>query len=276
MRQTLRISTMIAIGLALSACTPPKAPPSSQAGEGSESAQAAGAALPLPDIGAPLADAAASPFQGEFEAAGEEPFWTMDVLQEWVSFARLNLPGVGGLPGKRRFGAKGMALDAGPLSLVISNGPCTATSGDVHEFNAVVRHDGVLYQGCARHLVGERVSAGWSGNLLELMPAITTCMGRVKEAPARVTIAYENADGEKDSEREISVRLLQEDGGRYECITRKAGSEIRYFEVIGDQDVLNGERDPLFTPAPNVPPKGPCLSTEPAPNGLGSFTRRTC
>ncbi len=269
MRHTLLISTVIALGLALNACKPAQAP---APGDDSRSSAAASdvPAPPLPDIGAPLADAAASPFQGKFEAAGEEPYWTMDVLQDWVSFTRLNLPAIGALPGKRRIGANGMALDAGPLSVVLSPGPCTTSSGDVHEFNAVVRHDGVLYEGCARPLVGERVSAGWSTNLAELMPAIATCMTRVKEPPARVTIAYQDADGE------ISVRLLQDDGGRYECITRKAGSEIRYFDVIGDSDILNGEREPMFTPAPGAAPQGPCFATEPAPDALGSLTRRIC
>lgn len=269
MRQTIRFHLIAAAAIVLSACQP-AAPPASQEGSDAE----AGAGIegpPLPSIGAPLKDAAASPFQGDFEAVGEEPHWTMDLLADWVSFTRLNLPGIGALPSNRRYGANGLALEAGPLAVVLTAGPCTATSGDVHEFSAAVRHDGVLYQGCARRLVaGERASAGWSTNLPELMPAISTCLARVKAAPAQVTIAYQNAEGE------ISVRLLEADGGRNECITRNAGRDIRYFEAIADLDILTGEREPLFTPAPDLPPQGPCFATEPAPDSLGALSRRVC
>jgi uncharacterized membrane protein len=269
MRKTIFFGVVITILLALCACKPAAAPASGK-GDAISEAQNPSAGPALPEIGQALADTASSPFQGEFEAVGEEPYWTLDVLKDWVSFARLNLPGVGALPSTRRYGALGMTLDAGPLSVALTAGPCKTSAGDAHEFNAAVRHDGVLYQGCARRLTGERVSAGWASNLPELMPAITSCLGRVKAGPAQITIAYQDTEGE------ISVRLLESDGGRYECITRKAGAEIRYFDVIGDQDTLDGERDPLFTPAPGLPRTGPCFVTEPAPDGLGSLTRRVC
>ena len=268
MRKARAHSVVVPVLLALCACKPASVPAGKEEAIAAADGPSAGPALP--DIGAPLADAAASPFQGEFEAVGEEPYWTLDVLKDWVSFARLNLPGVGALPGTRRYGAQGMTLDAGPLSLALTPGPCMTSAGNAHEFNAAVRHDGVLYQGCARRLTGERVSAGWASNLQELMPAITLCLGRVKAGPAQITIAYQ------DSEGEISVRLLESDGGRYECITRQDASAIRYFDVIGDQDTLDGERDPLFTPAPGLPKTGPCFATEPAPDGLGTLTRRVC
>lgn len=270
MRQAILFPLSLVLGIALCACKPAAAPDANPTTQGApDSAGVAGP--PLPSIGAALQDPAASPYQGDFEAQGEEPYWTLDLLADWVSFTRLNLPGIGALPGTRRFGAEGLALEAGPLSVVLTAGPCTGASGDVHEFSAAVRHDGVLYQGCARRLAGgDRISAGWSTNLPELMPAISLCLGRVKSAPAQVTIAYQDTEGE------ISVRLLDADGGRYECITKKSGKEIRYFEVIGDLDVLNGEREPLFTPAADQPPQGPCFATEPAPDGLGALTRRIC
>jgi len=230
----------------------------------------AGAATAAADVGGPAAPETQAFFEGEFEAVGVEPFWTLDLLRDWVSFSRLNLPSVGSLPGPREVGAKGMRLEAGPLLVTLMREPCVHTSGETYELRAVVRYDGVSYQGCARPLIGEEAAQSWAGNLPELLPAIDTCLARARRPSTDVTFAYPNEAGE------VSVRLLDRDGGRFECIASKDGAKVRYFEAIGDRDVLSGEREPLFTRAPGAPPTGPCLKSDPAPDDTGYLTRRVC
>lgn len=236
---------------------------------GSAQAPRAEEGASLADIGGPATRDTEALFAGEFEAVGVEPFWTLDVLQDWVSFSRLNLQTLGALPGTRVVGAKGMRLEAGPLLVTLISEPCVHVSGETYQFTAAVRHDGIVYTGCARPLQsGEGVS--WVVDLAALLPAIDTCLGRARSQASDVTFAYLTEEGE------VSVRLLTSEGGRFECIAAKDGSKVRYFEAIGDRDVLPGEREPIFTRSPGEPPTGPCLKSEPAPDGVGSFSRRIC
>jgi len=229
-----------------------------------------GAEAVSPDIGA-LA-AAGSPerarFEGEFIATGAEPGWRLDLLQDYVSFTRPGLPAVGGLPNPPEIGARGMRVKAGALLVTVVEEPCTYGDSPAFAYSAEVRYQGVAYKGCAQRASGETQSGSWAGMVEDLAPAIDLCLGRARSKPARVTIAYEAQEGLSN------VRLLDADGGRFECVVERGA--ITYFETIGDRDILGGERDPLFTRAPDLPPEGPCLASEPAPQELGWLTRRIC
>ncbi|MBY0447602.1 MAG: hypothetical protein K2P95_02840, partial [Hyphomonadaceae bacterium] len=212
----------------------------------------------------------AAQFAGEFEAVGVEPFWTLDILNDWVSFSRLNLPAVGALPGERKLGARGMRLEAGPMLVALVEKPCVHSSGVAYRYTATVRYDRVTYEGCARERAVDEAVNAWANGLVDLLAPIDACLGRSRRPASQVTHAYPL------NPQEVSVRLLDSDGGRYECIVARSGGGVRYFEPIGDSDVLSGERDPLFTRAPEEPPAAPCLKSEEAPGGIGWLTRRVC
>lgn len=237
-------------------------------GAGQAKPELAEAVVQLPDIGASVAPAAGGRFDGEIEAVGVEPFWTLTLLPDWVSFSRGNLQTIQALPEQREYGAHGMRLKAGQLLIALTDTPCRHPSGETYDLTAAVRFENVLYEGCARPLPADRVAASWVSFLPDLLPAIDACLARANARPAQVTIAYLN-DGVS------AVRLIEADGGRYECGVTATGA-VSYYFTLGDRDQLSGEGEPLFTRAPQTAPEGECLVSEPAPGDVGWFTRRVC
>lgn len=223
-----------------------------------------------PDIGAAAGAGSAqrTRFEREFTATGAEPGWRLDLLRDYVSFTRPGLPAVGGLPEPASYGERGLQVKAGPLLVTLLDQPCTYGDSESFDYAAEVRYQGVTYKGCARPAGESQPIASWTGMLPELIEPIDACLARARAKPARVTIAYAAEPGA------ANVRLLDADGGRFECVVE--GRTITYFEAIGDSDVLGGERDPLFTRAPDEPPAGECLASDPAPLELGWLTRRIC
>jgi uncharacterized membrane protein len=217
-------------------------------------------------------------YDGEFEAVGSEPFWRLDLLNEWASFTRPGLQDVGGLPTRRDYRAQGARIVAGPLVITLRAGACQHESGETFPYKAEVDFEGVSYDGCARRGDNDAQSGNWADNLADLIPAIDACLARAENKPARVTIAYAEEEGKL-----ISVRLLDAEGGRYECKTAPAGGTVQYWDTLADRNVLQGERDPMFTRAPGAAAKGGkdgCQKSDPAkaPDGqeLGWLTRSTC
>ncbi len=253
-----------------------------EASGGSEDASPSGQAAGPPPVDVKAAIEALGPpaskdvqalYEGEFEAVGSEPFWRLDILSDWVAFVRPGLPEAGSLPVRREARANGALIVAGPLIVTLKIGECTHASGETFPYLAKVDFDGVGYEGCARRGVGaSSTTPEWTSVLSELLPAIDACLARVERTPGRITIAYLLDNGD------ASVRLVDNDGGRYECGAEASGV-VSYWGAIGDRDVLQGEREPLFTRAPDPAPKGECLTSEaaPGPDGpLGWTTRRTC
>jgi uncharacterized membrane protein len=203
----------------------------------------------IADLGPPATEAVRALYEGEFEATGAEPFWQLSITKDWVSFQRPGLREVGGTPARRDFRANGARIAAGPLVVTLRNTQCQHEA-ETYPFTAEVDFEGVPYDGCARP-GGAAASASWTGELAQLIVPIDACVRRVENKPARVTIAY--IDGEQ-----ATVRLLDGQGGRYECTIAAQGGEVQYFGALGDRDVLQGENDPIFTRAPAPAPTKPC------------------
>jgi len=227
-------------------------------------------------LGAPAGADVQAFYAGEFEAFGAEPDWRIDLLDNWVNFSRTGLDDVGGLPGPRDVRSGGALIEAGPLSIILKAGACEAGPGQQLPYVVSVYYDGVTYQGCGRRAAAGAAGAvpAWSALLPDLLPAIDACASRVQAKPARVTIAYVIDGGQ------VSVRFLDADGGRYECGAPSGGGTVTFFEPLGDRDVLQGEQAPLFTRAPEGPPKGACWQNEPAKGRdgkvVGTLSRKTC
>lgn len=276
--QAAAAAVMLSAALLVSAC---QRPPQPSAAAGPQPTEEASAASPFalesidPDsLGAPAQGEARAFFEGEFEAVGVEPNWTLDLLEDYAVFERPGLESVPGIPQPRDIRANGAIVEVGAFSVVLRAGACQHTSGETFPYVATVVFDGVGYRGCARRAEGGGATPAWSALIPELLPAIDLCLARLQAPPGRVTIAY------VFDQSRTHVRMLDADGGRYECRVAVDAAEIVDFEPISDRDVLQGEREPMFTRAPLAPPEGRCLESAPVlgPDGvaLGSVTSRIC
>lgn len=268
--------------LLLSACGQGGAPGSNSApGEAppaitEEEIQAKAKAM-LASLGAPATPEAQAQYAGEFELAGaSEPDWSATLLPDYVLFSRPGLDEVNAIPSPRNVRAQGVYIEAPPLTIVVRAGQCTyGEGGESFPFSATVLFEGVSYEGCARQTANaSHASSSWADALSQYLPAIDACLARVQAKPGRVTIAYPGEDGQ------TSVRLLESDGGRSECVVGADGTSVVSVEGLADRNTVRGERDPLFTRAPTAPPSGKCYASEPVngSNGavIGHLSRRTC
>ncbi|MGE3302948.1 MAG: hypothetical protein AB7M12_07515 [Hyphomonadaceae bacterium] len=270
MRFSMRQACAAGLLVVLAACG---AEPGGTAGSGGGASGAGGAGPPPIDekkeiaaLGAPASPETRALYEGDFEAVGQEPDWRLGLFREWVSFSRPGLQEVGGVPGRKDVGEKGARIVAGPVIVTLSAGECVYDDEQPAEkfpYKAQVSFDGVEYDGCARRASSaSAASERWIARIAELLPAIDACLARVDNKPAGVTIAYVNGE-------QTSVRLLDAEGGRYECSAPNGGGAVDYWGSLADRDVLQGERDPLFVRAPAPAPKGPCVHNEAAKNAAG-------
>ncbi len=264
----------LAAAAALASCGPDGG---SLGGQGAEGPKPLDTDKEIAALGPAASAEVQSLYEGEFEAVGAEPFWRLDLLNEWASFTRPGLQDVGGLPSRRDYRAQGARIVAGPLVITLRAGACQHESGETFPYKAEIDFEGVSYDGCARRGDGADGRANWASRLEEMIPAIDACLARAENKPARVSIAYPQDNGL------TSVRLIDAEGGRYECNVAAAGGQVQYFGTLADRNVLQGERDPLFTRAPTAAPKpakAGCDQTEPAKGAdgrdLGLLTRSTC
>ncbi len=120
-------------------------------------------------------------------------------------------------------------------------------------------------------------NANWAAKLDDLIPAIDACLARAENKPARVTIAYAEDD------KLISVRLLDAEGGRYECKTRPTGGAVRVLGYAGRPERSAGRaRSHVYARACSCrkASKEGCQKSDPAKaadgHDLGWLTRSTC
>jgi len=261
--------------VALAGCGPKAAPGASV----DKTAPPVGAPAPqiqAEDLGAPATPEIKAKYDGEFEAVGAEPFWRLDLLNDYAAFTRPGLSDVGGLPAQRDYRANGARVIAGPLTIVLKAESCVHESGETFPYKAIVQFEGVAYEGCARRGSNQAAADNdWTSVIGQLLPAIDACLAKADKKPARVTIAYGLDEGQ------AAVRLLDAEGGRYECNAPAVGGAVTDWEAIADQSVMQGERDPLFTRAPTAAPaKSGCYTNTAAklPSGatIGWYTRKTC
>ena len=108
----------------------------------------------------------------------------------------------------------------------------------------------------------------WSVDLPELMPGIAACLARPGAAgakPVGVTKAW------PIGEALVGVRLLEPGDRRLDCVAASAGDRVFLTEPVRPDSRLQGERDPLFTPAPLTPPRSPCLERAAVTEGWLSY-----
>jgi uncharacterized membrane protein len=243
------------------------------------------------DLGAAGDATVQAQFAGAFEAVGVEPYWTLAVLPDLISFQRSGLEEIQALSPQRDVRQQGLYVEGGPLAVAVKTTPCTlAEGGEAYPLTATVLFEGVAYSGCAKPGTGESGGRGWALGLAEFQPAIDACLPRAESKPARVSIAYrafngggdggDGGDGGQTQIDQIAVRMVDSDGGRSECTVDARTNQVAAIEPISDSDTLPGERNPLFTRAPTSAPAGKCWTTEEVKgsNGavVGYLSRSTC
>jgi uncharacterized membrane protein len=236
------------------------------------------AAETLAALGGPATAQQRALYEGEFQASGgidalgnAEGAWELRLLDDYAQFSRPGLGEDGGITGERDYRERGVGVLAGPLTITISQQPCTA-SGVELAYTAHVLFEGVAYQGCARRGINEGERPTWASVLPELIPAIDACLTRATSRPARVTFASALDEGE------VSVRVRQANGARHECIV--AGGAVAVWEPLSDVDRRAGEGDPEFQRGGSQPAGRSCRSVESAIDRdgeqLGWIIRTTC
>lgn len=266
---------------ALSACS--QQSPQRDEGERGAGPPPIDAAKELAALGPPAGLDVQAMYQGPFEAVGsDEPYWQLDLLDEWASFKRPGLTEVGGLPSQKDYRAQGARIVAGPLVITLRAGECVhnpnesdPSKAEKYPYKAQVEFDGVSYDGCARRGgAKDNASDTWTASLSELLPAIDACLAKIEDTPAEVTIAYTLDNGQ------TSVRLRDSEGGRYECSATLDGAQIDYWGALADRDVMQGEGDPVFLRGAAKPAKSNCTTVEPAKSAdgktIGWLQRTSC
>jgi uncharacterized membrane protein len=159
-----------------------------------------------------------------FYAAGDEPFWRLDLIDGWFVFKRSGLPEIEApiTPPASRNGAD--VFDAPPLSISIRPGACEVEAGELGVATALVTLDGVEFSGCA--FSGQSASgSAEAAAVIEALPAIDACLAKLGE-PALVTSIYPREGGR------TALGLRVGNGSLFECAAEAGGNEIAFLDPI--------------------------------------------
>ncbi len=168
-----------------------------------------------------------------FYAAGDEPFWRMDIVDGWFVFKRSGLPEIEEPMVQPKKVAGADVFEAGSLLVSIKVQACETDQGGHGDITAKVTFDGVDFDGCA-FAGGGQPSASSTGTaaasdeaeaIVGGLTSIDACLAKLSE-PAMVTAVYPR-EGDR-----TAVGLRAKDGSFYECATEAGGGEVAYLDPI--------------------------------------------
>jgi uncharacterized membrane protein len=182
------------------------------------------------DSGRPAQTAAANNFDTSgwllappFYAAGDEPFWRLDIADGWFVFKRSGLPEIEApmVAPKRAGGAD--VFDTPPLLLTIKREACETDAGGRGDFSAVISFDENDYGGCA--FSGAAGGSKEAGAVADALTAVDACLAKLGE-PALVTGIYAREGGR------TGLGLRTKNGSLYECAAEAGGGEIAFLDQV--------------------------------------------
>ncbi len=162
--------------------------------------------------------------QPPFHAAGDEPFWRLELADGWFVFQRSGLAQIEAqiTPPKREKGAD--VFVAPPLTVTIKREPCETDGGEKGDASAVVTFDNVDFEGCA-FAGNEAESSPESAAVADSVATIDACLARLGE-PALVTGVYPREGGR------TAVALREPNGSQFECAAEPTTHEIAFLDPI--------------------------------------------
>jgi uncharacterized membrane protein len=217
------------------AATPGQTPATTDAA--SPAGPAGAPASPTPGASTAAAPQAAAPaavaakpdtstwvLQPPFYAAGDEPFWRLELADGWFLFQRSGLAQIEAqIPQpKREKGAD--VFSAAPLTVKIKREPCETDGGGKTDTSAIVTFDGIDYEGCA-FAGAEAAASPEAAAVADAIGTVDACLAKLGE-PALVTGVYPREGGR------TAVALRERNGSQFECAAEPGGKEIAFLDPV--------------------------------------------
>lgn len=159
-----------------------------------------------------------------FYAAGDEPYWRLDIQDGWFVFRRAGLPEIESpMVAPVKDGAMDI-FESPPLSIHLSPTACTTADGESGRVSASVWFDDVSFEGCAF----EGQSAGTSAEataVADSIRAVDSCLERLGD-PAVVTGIYVRGN------RQTALGMRTRDGRLFECVTEGGGAAVAFLDPV--------------------------------------------
>jgi uncharacterized membrane protein len=158
-----------------------------------------------------------------FYAAGDEPFWKLDIIDGWFVFRRSGLAEIEAPIVQPAQAGGADIFDTPPLKVTIRRRACETEQGGHGDISAQVVFDEVEYDGCAfGGAAGVSVEAS---TVLDALASIDACIAKMEE-PALVTATYPREEGR------TAVALRTKVGSLYECGVEPDGKTIAFLDPI--------------------------------------------
>jgi uncharacterized membrane protein len=179
-------------------------------------------ALPAPVAGAKL-DATGWVLQPPFYAAGQEPYWRLNIEDGWFVFRRSGLPEIEApIPQPKKVGGADV-FETPPLKVSIKRAACETSEGQKGDVVAIVSFDDNDYDGCAYGGAQQAAGASAEAELVSgAVKVIDACLKKASE-PALITAIYPR-EGDR-----MAAAVKTKDGTLYECAVEPSG-EIAFFD----------------------------------------------
>ena len=161
-----------------------------------------------------------------FSAAGDEPFWRMEIVDGWFSFKRSGLRAIEEplVQPRKENGAD--IFDTGSLKVVILREACETEQGGKGEFSAKVTFDGLDFDGCAFGGQSSNAASAEAATVAESLTPIDACLAKLGQ-PAIATAIYPRQDGEQ-----TAVAMRAKSGAFYECVTEQEGTSVVSLDAL--------------------------------------------
>ena len=127
-----------------------------------------------------------------FYAAGDEPFWKLDIIDGWFVFRRSGLAEIEAPLVQPTQAGGADVFDTPPLKVTIRRRACETEQGGRGDISAQVVFDEVEYDGCA--FGGAAGASVEAGAVLDSLVSIDACLAKLDE-PALVTATYPREEG---------------------------------------------------------------------------------
>ena len=158
-----------------------------------------------------------------FYAAGDEPFWKLDIIDGWFVFRRSGLAEIEAPLVQPAQAGGADVFDTPPLKVTIRRKACETDQGGRGDISAQIVFDEVEYDGCA--FGGSAGVSVEASTVLDALASIDACLAKMEE-PALVTATYPREEGR------TAVALRTKIGSLFECGVEPDGKTIAFLDPI--------------------------------------------